>query len=287
MLLRDFLIFAAVCALWALNTVLSKIVVSDWQVPPLLFGAARFLVVAIAVSPWLLPAPKPVWKVAFVGLCMGGGTFALSFIGLRDATPSSSAIVWQLSLPITTLLSVLVLGEKIHWRRGVGIALAFAGVVTVMWRPNDMELSRGLLWIAASAVAGSVGAVMLKKTENVRPLQFQAWVGVSSVLPLAVLSPILEPNGVEAVRAVLWPFVGMVLFSGLVVSVIGHTVYYSMLQRYEANLIAPLSLMVPLFTMGLGVVITNDHIDLQMGSGAAVALAGVLILALRTRRASA
>jgi len=72
-----------------------------------------------------------------------------------------------------------------------------------------------------------------------------------------------------------------VVFSALVVSVVGHTAYYGLIQRYEANLIAPLTLMTPLMTIGLGVLITHDHFDLRMGIGAALALLGVLIIALR------
>jgi O-acetylserine/cysteine efflux transporter len=39
--------------------------------------------------------------------------------------------------------------------------------------------------------------------------------------------------------------------------------------------------MTPLMTIGLGVLITHDHFDLKMGVGAALALLGVLIIALR------
>ena len=42
-----------------------------------------------------------------------------------------------------------------------------------------------------------------------------------------------------------------------------------------------LTLMTPLMTIGLGVLITHDHFDLRMGLGASLALAGVLIVALR------
>ena len=71
------------------------------------------------------------------------------------------------------------------------------------------------------------------------------------------------------------------LFSGLVVSVGAHTLYYGLIQRYEANLISPLTLMTPLATIALGVTIMDDPFDLRMAAGSAVALLGVLIIALR------
>ena len=42
--------------------------------------------------------------------------------------------------------------------------------------------------------------------------------------------------------------------------------------------------MTPLFTIGLGVLLTQDHFDLRMAIGSAIALLGVLIIALRPNR---
>ncbi|HMO41897.1 MAG TPA: EamA family transporter, partial [Phenylobacterium sp.] len=72
-----------------------------------------------------------------------------------------------------------------------------------------------------------------------------------------------------------------VVFSAVVVSVAAHTAYYGLIQRYEANLISPLTLMTPLATIGLGVALMNDPFGPRMMIGTAVALAGVLIIALR------
>lgn len=281
MFLRDFGLLVLVCLLWALNNIVSKYVVSDLGAPPLFYAAARFAVVALAVFPWLFPMPRPRWRLIVVALLMGGGNFALLFVGLQSATPSSAAVVLQLGVPMTTLLSVLMLGERIGWRRGLGITLTLAGALIVMWDPQGFSLSAGLLYVAAAAFLGSLGAVMMKQMEGVKPLQFQAWVGFASLPPLAALSAWLEPGAVAAGLAGGWPFLGAVLFSGLVVSVLAHTVYYALIQRYEANLISPLTLMTPLATIALGVAILHDPFGPRMAVGTAVALTGVLIVALR------
>ena len=281
MSLRDFLIMAGLCLIWALNTIVSKVVVSDYEVAPLFYAAVRFALVTAAVSPWLFPAPKPIWRAIVVGLCMGGGTFALFFVGLRTSSPSAATIVAQIGLPITTMLSVWMLGERIYWRRGLGIALAFVGVLVVMWHPGDFQASTGLLLIALGALAGSFGAVMMKQMEGVRPLQFQAWVGLSSFVPLTVATVVLEPHGLGSALAMGWWFVAAVTFSALVVSVVAHTAYYMLIQRYEANLIAPLTLMTPLATIVLGVFLTNDIFDGRMALGTLLALTGVLIITVR------
>ncbi|MHB8529572.1 MAG: DMT family transporter [Caulobacteraceae bacterium] len=286
MSLRDFAILFAVCLVWAANSVVSKIIISAFGVPPLFYAAARFVVVVLATAPFLLPAPRPIWRMVVVGLLMGGGTFALTFVGLTTTSPSAAAVVSQLGVPMTTVLSILMLNEKVAWRRGLGILLTLAGSLLVMWDPAGLVPTPGLLYIAASAFTGSLGAVMMKQIEGVRPLQFQAWVGLSSLLPLAALSALTEHGQVSAAAHALWPFAAAVIFSGLVVSVVGHTAYYGLIQRYEVNLLQPLTLMTPLATIALGVVITHDRFDGRMALGTALALVGVLIIALRRNRAA-
>jgi drug/metabolite transporter (DMT)-like permease len=281
MSLRDFGLLALVCLIWASNNIVSKYAVSHLDAPPLFYAAVRFAVVALATVPWLFPMPRPRWRLIVVALLMGGGNFALLFVGLKTATPSAAAVVSQLGVPITTLLSVLMLGERIRWRRVLGIAMTMAGALVVMWDPQGFSVSTGLLFVVAAAFTGSLGAVMMKQMDGVKPLQFQAWVGLASFLPLTVLSAWLEPGQVRAGLDAGWAFAAAVIYSGLVVSVGAHTLYYVLIRRYEANLISPLTLMTPLATIALGVALLGDPFGPRMAIGTAVALLGVLIIALR------
>ncbi|MBC7168035.1 DMT family transporter [Phenylobacterium sp.] len=281
MALRDFALLVLVCLIWATNNIISKFVVADLAVPPLFYAAVRFALVAAITARWLIPAPRPRWRLIVVALLMGGGNFALLFIGLQTATASAAAVVIQLGVPITTVLSMVMLGEQVRWRRGIGIALTLLGALAVMWDPGGFVVSTGLLFVVAAAFLGSLGAVMMKQMQGVRPLQFQAWVGFASVWPLAALSLAAEPGALQAALDAGWAFVAAVVFSAVIVSVLAHTAYYGLIQRYEANLISPLTLMTPLATIGLGVALMNDPFGPRMVVGTIVALAGVLIIALR------
>jgi O-acetylserine/cysteine efflux transporter len=285
--LRDFSLLLLVCFGWAAHTIISKIVVSGMEVPPLFYAAIRYALVAVFASAWLLPMPKPRWRILLVGFLMGGGGFALFFIGIKTASPSASAVVQQLGLPMTALLSMAILGETIRWKRGAGMALTFLGAVMVMWDPNGVAISSGLMFIAVGVFAGSVAAVMMKQTGGVRPLQFQAWVGVTSVVPLAILSIALEKDQLTLAAEAGWPFAAAVLFSALFVSLVTHTVYYGLILRHPASLIAPLMLMSPLMTVALGILITGDRFDLRTAWGSALALTGVLVITLERKHISA
>jgi O-acetylserine/cysteine efflux transporter len=281
---RDFALVVLICLVWAFNNVISKIVVGHWHVPPIYFAAVRFAIVALATLPWLLPIPKQMGRITAIALLMGAANFALLFLGLQTTSPSVAAIVVQAGMPFTVLLSVLMLGERIHWRRGSGIALTLVGIVMVVWKPGDFHPGWGIAYILASAMGASLGSVLIKQVEGISPLRFQAWVGFLSVIPLTIGSALFEQGQWTTSVAAGWPFIAGLLYAALVVSVFAHSVYYWLIGRYEANLLAPLTLMNPLMTFGLGALFTGDRFDLRMALGAAIALLGVLIVAARPKR---
>ncbi|MFC4173619.1 EamA family transporter [Microvirga sp. GCM10011540] len=151
-----------------------------------------------------------------------------------------------------------------------------------MWDPSSgFPLSGGLVLILGSACAGSLAAVMMKQIKGVQPLQFQAWIGLASVVPLAVLTTGLEVGQVARSMQAGWAFIAALLFSALVVSLVAHTIYYGLIGKYPANLIAPLTIMNPLLTVAMGLLVTGDQLDGRMALGTGLALCGVLIIALR------
>lgn len=278
---RDFGLLVLMCFCWALNVVVSRVVIADWNVPPLFYAALRFLGVALLTFPFLLPAPKPTWRIVLVGLSMGAANFALLNIGLQTASASSAAVVSQLGVPITTLLSIVMLGERIRWRRGLGIALAFAGAMIVIFDPAEFQVSTGLLFVLACAFVASFGAVLIKQMDKVKPFTFQAWISVVSAPPLLLATFAFEGGHAPAVISAGWGFAAALAFSVLVVSLFAHTAFYHLIGKYEANLLSPLTLMAPLMSIAMGVIFAGESFGLRMAIGTAVALSGVLMIALR------
>lgn len=279
---RDFLLMLLICVAWALNAILSKVVISTWHVPPIFFAAARFGMLVLFTLPWLLPVPKDIRRVATIGLMMGAINFTLLFIALKTVTPSVASIVVQAGVPFTTILSIFILDERISWRRGGGIALTLTGILLVVWKPG-FEFSWGVFLVLASTFGASLGSVMMKQVEDVGPIHFQAWVGLVSFVPLALGTAIFEQDQFGLAAAAGWPFVGVLVFAALIVSIFAHGNFYTLIRRYDANLIVPLTLMNPLFTVAFGIVLLDDHFDLQMAIGALLALAGVFFIAVRSK----
>jgi O-acetylserine/cysteine efflux transporter len=277
---RDVSLLVLLCVIWAANVIVSRIVVTDMAIPPLFYAAMRSLVVVAVLFPWLKWPGKDWWRVALVTTSVSGGGFALLFVGLQDATPSSSAIVQLSGAPITVLLAILILKERVRWRRGIGICMAFCGVLVAVASPTGWENSSGLLFVFAGAFVGALGSVYLK-TIDLSALRLMAWAGFFSTLLLFPLSLWLESGQSANSMAAPWRLAGALLFSGLVVSVFAHTVYFHILQRNEAGIVAPITLLTPIFTIMMGAGITGDEVGPLMLAGATLAVGGVLVIAVR------
>lgn len=266
--------------LWSLNVVVSKLAVDDLGVPPIFYALARSILVVLALLPLLRPVPRDLMRVMLIGLAISGGSFALLYVGLRTASPAAAGVVGLSGAPLTVIFAILFLGERIRWRRALGIVLAFGGVLVAVSSPAALETSGGVALIFASAVMGALGTVFVKRLD-LSSVRLQAWAGVASIAALSPLTLVTESGQLEAVTSAPLEVAACLLFAGIAVSVGAHTAYFWLLQRYDTNQVVPLTLLSPLFTVVLGAWLTNDAVGSQLVIGGLLALAGVAIIVLR------
>lgn len=265
---------------WAMNVVVSKLAVEDLGLPPLFYAALRALVTIVALAPLLRPLPKDCLRTALVGLSIGGGSFALFAVGLETASPSAAGIVGLSGAPMTVLLAIALLGEKVGWRRGIGIALAVIGVVIAIASPSGWESSGGVVWILVSCLVGALGSVYVKRID-VGGKQLQAWSALASFVVLMPFALATEDNFTAPLVANPLEVIGCLIFAGLIVSVYAHTIYFNALKAHDANLVVPFTLLHPLMTVALGAWLTGDRIGWPLLIGGGIAVTGVAILVVR------
>lgn len=280
---RDFLLLVAICFVWAINAIVSRYAIAEAGVPPLLLSAARFALAAVMLVPHLAPLPRPFAPLLAVSLLMGAGHFGVLMIGYGLVDASMVAILLQAGIPMTALFSALILGERIGARRGLGVGLALAGILTVLWQPGGRMPLAGALAVLAAAGSLALGSVLMKRLSSIRPIRLQAWTSLSSAPPLVVASLIFEPNSASSVLGRPVVFGATVLFAALAVTVLSHTAYYRLLRRYEASLLSPLTLMFPLITVGLGQLLLGERPDSGFFVGTALVLGGVALVASSAR----
>jgi O-acetylserine/cysteine efflux transporter len=267
--------------IWGFNLIASKVGVGHF--PPVFFSALRFTLLALCLVPFLRWHPGRMLQLFVAAALSGGLQFALLFTGIR-LTPNvgSVAIASQLGVPFTTLMSVLFLGELIHWRRRLGIGLAFAGVALIAVQADVFTYRAGLALVVASALAGSLGVVAVKRLgETFRPLELQAWFAFAGLPVLWPLTLWLEAGQGAALRsadALAW---GALLYTVLASSLVAHTGFYWLISRYPVTSVSPLTTLSPVVSVALGVLLLGDPLSARLVLGGLVTLVGVTIIALR------
>lgn len=282
---RDFTLLFAVCFVWGLNIVITRWVVFDAGVPPIFFAAIRFLGVGVLLIPFLRPVPKDIRTLFLISFFIGSGHFALLFVGLANAEASAASVVGQLGVPFSTLMSMAFLGETIGWRRGMGIMLAFAGVLLIAVDPGSFTVSFGLLYIVGSAFIGSVGGILMKRMSPIPALQMQAWIGMFSFAPLFILSALVESNQWQTYSAGGFLVILATLFAVVGVSIFGHGGFYQLIKRYDISLLSPLTLMTPIWGVVLSIILLEEPITAQLVLGSIISLGGVFVIAARPNKA--
>lgn len=282
--LRDVLLVLLIAVAWAFNFLTSALALRE--LPPFLFTALRFALLAIPLAFFLKrPAPGQWPRLAAVCLCIGVLHFGLSFSALKLAGDlSSPAIVMQSYVPMTALLAWWALGERFGWRTGVAIALSFSGVLVLGFDPLVLDKPAALLLMLASAAFLAVGTVLMKGLRGLDVWSQQGWTALFSLLPLLAISAALEPGGIAALPAITWVAWFGAAYAAFVASLLGHGLFYVLVQRHPVAQVTPWLLLTPVFAVALGIAFWGDRPGPRLWIGGAMVLGGVLVIALRALR---
>ena len=212
------------------------------------------------------------------GVAVGMAT--VSFFSALFVMPLAEATSITFTSPmLTALLAAPILGERIRPIAVIALLLAFAGVVIVL-RPSFAELGlaallplisalgMSLLMIGNRAVAGSGSA-----------LAMQFWVALLALPVLAVAALAGHLSGLSQFHIGVpdWSIVARCALVACTAST-AHWLVFRATERAGAARVAPMSYVQLLVALGLGWALFADRPDAIALAGAAVIIAGGLLL---------
>jgi drug/metabolite transporter (DMT)-like permease len=267
--------------IFTLNDALGKWLVASYSVGELLLirsaiGIALLTpLIGRAGSAAFATAPRPWLQIVRVALSVT--EVAAFFLALRYL-PLADAITFYLAGPIyVTALSVVLLGERVGWRRWTAVCVGFIGVLVAL-RPSGDSLT----WPALIALAGSIiYAVFMTVTRALRDTD-------STVLVTGQVGGTLLFGLVAAPFGWVTPSLMDVVLLGL----FGATAIAALFCVNRSLSVAPASVVVPYqYTMIvwgalLGYLVFGDVPSLNVFIGAAIIVAAGLYIFVReqTRR---
>jgi O-acetylserine/cysteine efflux transporter len=277
----------AVAAIWGFNFVAIRWGLDSY--PPILLACLRFAVAALPAL--VLPRPAVPWqRLVSIGTAWFVFQFALLFIGMDVGMPPGLAsVLMQSQAFFTILFAAIVLGERPRARHLVGMVIAAAGVVaigaSVGGQGSDMTWL-GLALVLTASAFWAVGNVIMRGVGPVEFLPMTVWLSVVAPLPLLAVSLMVEgPRTVaDALSQWSWVGVGSILFQGAVATLGGYGLWAHLLWRYPATLVAPYSLLVPVFGIVSSALVFGERFGLLRLLGMALILVGIAVVALPMTR---
>ncbi len=272
-------LFLLVILVWGVNFAVVKIGLKDF--PPIFFIALRFALVAIILVPFA-KRPTGHWRqILAVSFTLGVLHFSLMFTGIKQVDASTAVIAVQLQVPFAALLASFFFKDKLGWRRGLGMAVAFAGVVAIAGEPNLRGNYFYLALIIAAACVWAVTNIQVKFLSAVDGMSLNAWVALLAVPQLLIATYLLEDGQIAALEAASLSTYLAIAYNSLGVVIFGYGCWYWLLQRYNVNDVMAFTLIIPVFGVFSGVVILGETLSLVFMIGAVLTLIGVGIIVLR------
>ena len=281
------LLALSVAAVWGCNFVAIKVGLRD--MPPLLFTVLRFV---LAATPLLVlgvrGGPPVAWRyVLGIGLVLGALQFALLFAGIDAGMPAGlSSLVLQSQAFFTLLFATLLLGDRPGIRPLVGMAVAFGGIGLIAMEMQAGGSLLGLGLVIAAAVAWGAGNIIMKQAKAPDLFRLMLWVSVVPPLPLFLLSLAMEgPERIAgALTGLTWPGVAALTYIAAGATLYGFASWGFLLRHYPASLVAPFSLLVPIFGMSSSALLLGEDFSPTKALGAVLVFGGLAITVLKLPR---
>lgn len=278
MTIRDILLAILVVAIWGFNFVVIKVGVAE--VPPLLLTGLRFLFAAFPLV-FFMKKPATGWGyIIAYGMSLGAIQFGLLFFSIKlGMSASLSSVIMQLQAFFTIGFAFVLLKEVPKLWQIVGALVAFSGIAIMgSEQAAEAKLFPFMLLIIAAMFWG-VANIISKKVGQIDMFSFVIWTSLIPPLPLFALSWASEDHGliINTFTNPTWIGTGSIFFLAYPATVIGFAIWNQLLKKYPAGMVAPFSLLVPIFGILSGVLILGESMGLLAIIGGAVIFFGLLL----------
>jgi drug/metabolite transporter (DMT)-like permease len=276
------------CAIWGFQQVTMKF--ASAEISPLFQAGLRSGFGAVLVYAWArwrgvaLFASDQSFRPGLLAGLLFGLEFAFLFVGV-ERTTVSRMVIFLYTAPCFTVLGLhfFVAGERMGWRQGAGVLLAFAGLVLAFVDKavggsllgDAFGVLAALFWAATTVL---IRATSLAKVTATKVLLYQLVVSAAVMFPLSWL---VGERGIAVLSA---PTLWAMAYQIVIVAFASYLAWFWLLTRYLAGRLLVFSFLTPLFGVWFGMILMHDQPSLHCFAAAAMVVGGIVLVNLPTRR---
>jgi drug/metabolite transporter (DMT)-like permease len=283
------------CVVWGVNQVAVKFALEG--IPPFMQAGLRSLISAVLVVGWALWRKVPLFRrdgTLMAGIVVGFG-FAFNFLvlykGLALTTASHAALLVN-TMPFFMAVAAhfLIPGDTLTRPKVLGLIAAFAGLLIAFGDGLISASGKGTSVLGDILCLGSaigwafttlvVRTTSLRSSSAEKVLLYQ--LGVS--MPLFFTASLLFGEGAPsfAEPLVLWSF----LYTAVVVGFITYLIWFWMLGRHPASVLASFTSLMPVFGVLAGGLFLGDPLSLRILIGLAFVTFGIYLVNKSSQRSA-
>jgi O-acetylserine/cysteine efflux transporter len=267
-----------VTLVWGVNFPITKLGLRS--IDPFVLTGIRF---ALAAIPLVFFIKRPAIKFSYVaayGFIFGLGMWGVINYGIQvGVSPGIASLIIQLSVFFTMGWGALLFKEKLRGAQLIGALLALVGLAGIISTQQGEHAILGVLLIVLSAVAWSVGNVIIKKSGVKEIFSFMVWASLFPPIPLFFIAWLMQGAApFENLHSSLdFTAVLSIVFQVYLATHFAYWGWNSLLKLYPVSTVAPLSLLIPVFGIGSSMLIIGEHISTPNLISTAIIIMGLAV----------
>ncbi len=285
MTLRHTLLALLVVVLWGANFVIIDEGLEG--VPPLLFLALRFVLVALPAVFFVKPPKAPIRVVVAIGAFMSLGQFSLLYVALHLGMPAGLAsLLLQVQVIFTVLIAAFALKERPTRRQIVGVVIGTVGLgVVIGGQAGSVALVPAFVLLGA-ALSWAIGNVITRSARVSSGLSIVVWSALVVPIPSFLLALAVESPAVvfDALASLSLVAILSTAYTAVAASLIGYGIWNSLMAIYPASRVAPFTLLVPIIGLLAAWLVQGEVPTVLELVGGVIMLAGIAAAVLAPRR---
>ena len=287
---KDFVLALLLVTIWGATFTVIKLGLGG--VPPMLLAAFRFVFAALpAVFFVRRPAVRPLYWVTY-GLTVGVCQFGCLFYAMHNGMPAGVAsVVVQSQAFFTLSFATIFLHESASVSQITGLGIAAVGLVLVGHDLGGTSVfgipPAALLLTLASAAFWGISNIIVRKAtasatsqgKRLDVLSLIVWSSLVPPVPLFLLALLLETpeTVIGAITALDEVSMFSILYLSFGATLFGFGVWSRLLSRHPANLVAPLSLLVPITGLVTAWLVLGEQLSMLQWAGCITVIFGLLV----------
>lgn len=277
--MRLAILTSLVMVAFAANSVLNRVAVDRYGIDPSAFALIRVLAGAVVLGMVMSVrgGRLPLFARVRIGGALSLSTYMIGFsLAYLTLDAGLGALILFGTVQVTMFVWSALGGQRPSSRGLVGAAVAFAGLMVVLWpgRAHAADPVGAVLMIAAGV---GWAAYTMTGRGAADPL---AATTANFILALPVMGILLIGTTGEAAPA----GIALAIVSGGLTSGLGYALWYSVLPRLAAQTAAVVQLTVPLIALMGGVVLLGEPAPTAVLLSATMVIGGVALSVTGVRR---